>query len=177
MSISRRHALRLFSGAFIAPTIGTPRSQPTYGLGPGSADWARFIIHYPAFWSRQPAIAKAAPSLWGKLHGAIAAFPNSNYRPEASGDTWQPASPYGDCEDLAIARMGWLVEHGVEIGALRPTVSQWRDGQWDCLLSVVTDDGDYILDTKVSRPRLWFEADYNWYARLLCQNNWERLTP
>jgi predicted transglutaminase-like cysteine proteinase len=81
-------------------------------------------------------------------------------------DVWAlPTSGQGDCEDLALQKRQRLMEHGWPSSVLLMTAVTTPSGEGHTVLTVVTDRGDYVLDSRVSAIRLWSATGYDFYIR------------
>jgi predicted transglutaminase-like cysteine proteinase len=81
-------------------------------------------------------------------------------------DYWtMPRDGKGDCEDFAIAKRAALIQKGWPSSRLLITAVLTRRGEGHAVLTVVTDQGDYILDNKRWTVALWSDTDYTYLAR------------
>jgi predicted transglutaminase-like cysteine proteinase len=61
---------------------------------------------------------------------------------------WAIADKKGDCEDIALRKRDELMKQGWPEGNLLMTVVRDEKNEGHAVLTVVTDNGDYILDNK-----------------------------
>jgi predicted transglutaminase-like cysteine proteinase len=81
-------------------------------------------------------------------------------------DVWTlPTSGKGDCEDFALLKRKRLVERGWPTSTLLITTVTTSSGEGHAVLTVVTDQGDYILDSRTSSIELWSRTGYEFYTR------------
>ncbi|WNJ89844.1 transglutaminase-like cysteine peptidase [Bosea sp. 685] len=81
-------------------------------------------------------------------------------------DYWSlPTSGKGDCEDFALMKRKLLIERGWPSSVLLITVVKMASGEGHAVLTVVTDQGDYVLDNRSSRIRLFGDTGYIFFSR------------
>jgi predicted transglutaminase-like cysteine proteinase len=81
-------------------------------------------------------------------------------------EVWSlPTDGSGDCEDFALLKRRRLIERGWPSSALLLTMAKNWSGEGHAVLTVVTDQGDYILDSESSTIRPWNETGYQFVAR------------
>lgn len=80
-------------------------------------------------------------------------------------DYWDVAKDQGDCEDIALKKQKELVRNGIPVGDLLLTVVKDEKGEGHAVLTLRTNQGDYILDNKTDEIKLWSETPYKFYAR------------
>ena len=76
-----------------------------------------------------------------------------------------PRGGVGDCEDFALLKRRLLIQHGWPSSALLVTTARTESGEGHAVLTVVTDQGDYVLDNRTSAVRLWSDTGYVFFAR------------
>jgi len=76
-----------------------------------------------------------------------------------------PTDGAGDCEDYVLAKRKMLVLLGLPEAALRITVVLDRGIVRHAVLTVVTDQGDYVLDSLKDDILTTDKADYVWVER------------
>lgn len=94
-------------------------------------------------------------------------------------ERWEYPRNVGDCEDYALQKRKVLNSMGVPLGALLLTVGRDADGGGHAVLTVVTDQGDFILDNVEQRVLRWQDAELTYLKRQSSRNprNWESLRP
>jgi len=71
----------------------------------------------------------------------------------------------GDCEDFALTKRKELIDAGLPEKALRiAIVKTWRD-ELHAVLTVSTDHGDYVLDSRSAEILPWNRTEYRWISR------------
>jgi len=72
---------------------------------------------------------------------------------------------FGDCEDFALTKRKQLIDAGLPEKALRiAIVKTWRD-ELHAVLTVSTDHGDYVLDSRNPEILPWNKTEYRWISR------------
>ena len=76
-----------------------------------------------------------------------------------------PDEGKGDCEDIALLKRRILMREGMPRQALLMTVVRDETGAGHAVLTVVTDRGDFVLDSKTSRILAWEGTGYGFIKR------------
>jgi predicted transglutaminase-like cysteine proteinase len=94
-------------------------------------------------------------------------------------ELWDYPTSAGDCEDYALQKRKVLNENGMPLGALLLTVGRDAEGGGHAVLTVVTDQGDFILDNQTRNVVSWRDAEITFLKRQSQQdpNTWLSLTP
>ena len=92
---------------------------------------------------------------------------------------WTLPTDAGDCEDIMLLKKKLLVAEGVAAEALRITVVLDENGGGHAVLTLITSDGDYILDNRRNDIRLWSNTGYTFLKRQADHNSqkWVSLRP
>jgi len=142
---------------------------------------ARAPSGYLAFCDRNPDECRAHPeqpnkvrftsALWDKLE-KVNLVVNASVHAEDDkehygvNEFWTiPVDGEGDCEDYVLAKRKMLVLLGLPEAALRITVVLDRGIVRHAVLTVVTDQGDYVLDSLKDEILTTDKADYVWVER------------
>ncbi len=81
-------------------------------------------------------------------------------------DQWDyPTDGKGDCEDYALFKRTLLLKAGYPRQALLMTVVRDENGEGHAVLTLVTSQGDYVLDNKTDAIRLWSAIGYQFIKR------------
>ena len=72
---------------------------------------------------------------------------------------------YGDCDDYVLTKRKALIEAGFPALALRVTIVRTHTNIGHAVLSVSTDQGEYVLDNRTSQIHPWEQARYEWISR------------
>ena len=78
---------------------------------------------------------------------------------------WTIPSNKGDCEDYALLKRRMLIHKGWPASALLLTVVRDEIGEGHAVLTARTDQGDFILDNKVTKVKLWYQTGYRYVMR------------
>ena len=80
----------------------------------------------------------------------------------------------GDCEEYVLVKRKKLMEAGVPRQALLITVVRDKKGDGHAVLTVVTDQGDYILDNQEQAILPWSDTGYSFVKRQSAEhpNKW-----
>jgi predicted transglutaminase-like cysteine proteinase len=76
-----------------------------------------------------------------------------------------PVQSKGDCEDIALLKRRMLIRAGIPVQSLLMTVVRDETGSGHAILTVVTDRGDFILDSKTNRILPWRATGYGFVKR------------
>ena len=160
------------------------------GVGPASAGEPLFIsvgeatrapIGWVEFCSDRPWECKVSPTAprdvvlsqkaWKDMV-RINRFVNGRVRPmtdlEHYGvvEKWAyPDDGYGDCEDYVLLKRRMLMEAGWPREALLITVVRDRKGDGHAVLTVKTDQGEFVLDNQNEDIVSWAETGYRFVKR------------
>ena len=81
-------------------------------------------------------------------------------------DRWSyPEDGYGDCEDYVLLKRRMLIRSGWPREALLVTVVLTEKGEGHAVLTVTTDNGDYILDNQNKNVLFWPETHSRFVKR------------
>jgi predicted transglutaminase-like cysteine proteinase len=112
----------------------------------------------------------ATQDMWAKLQ-AVNVHVNSAIAPMSDQDLYGEAELWtypvdaGDCEDYLLMKKRELEKLGFDAGALLITVVLDEKNDGHAVLTVATDQGDYILDNRRSDIMLWDETGYTFLKR------------
>jgi predicted transglutaminase-like cysteine proteinase len=76
-----------------------------------------------------------------------------------------PDHGYGDCEDHALEKRRILTNKGISLSNLLITVVRLPNGEGHAILTVRTDQGDFVLDNLNDEVKLWSQTDYRFLKR------------
>lgn len=104
---------------------------------------------------------------------SINAFVNHSIRPMNDFDiygkdevwAYPDKSNVGDCEDYVLVKRRMLAGKGISLSNLLITVVRKPDGEGHAVLTVRTDQGDYILDNLSEAVKLWTDTPYRFLKR------------
>jgi predicted transglutaminase-like cysteine proteinase len=113
---------------------------------------------------------KLNQSIWSRIID-INSSVNMMIRPMTDQDMWgkeevwsYPTST-GDCEDYVLMKRRLLMQAGIPESALLITVVRQTDGSGHAVLTLVTTQGDFVLDNLRSEVRVWNETNYVFLKR------------
>lgn len=157
--------------ATLSMVVGGPTSQPI-----GHYDFCK--IHAAECSIRSP--DNVPEHMTGKLLREITAVNlsvNTRIKPMSDIDNYgkeewwaYPDNGFGDCEDYALEKQRELTAVGIAISNLLMTVVRKPDGEGHAVLTVRTDDGDFILDNLTDKVRLWNQTSYRYLKRQASDN-------
>jgi predicted transglutaminase-like cysteine proteinase len=90
-----------------------------------------------------------------------------------------PTNHKGDCEDYVLLKRRMLIEHGFPESTLLITVVRDENNEGHAVLTVRTDQGDFILDNKRRDVVRWADTPYTFVKRQSEKNPlvWISLLP
>lgn len=149
-------------------------------MGQGGSE-ARAPSGYIGYCKRNPDDCLAHPAQPDRIRltaevramlGKVNSLVNAAIQPEEDqahygvADFWTvPVDGAGDCEDYVLAKRRMLVLLGLPEPALRITVVLDRGVVRHAVLTVATDQGDYVLDSLKDDILTTDKADYVWVER------------
>ncbi|MEX0840913.1 MAG: transglutaminase-like cysteine peptidase [Xanthobacteraceae bacterium] len=163
---------------FAPPAANAGPQQPIF-ISVGQS--ARPPIGWVQFCSDQPAECGVAPNsardvvlttkAWNDLV-RINRWANENVKPITDLEHWgtverwnYPNDGYGDCEDYVLLKRQMLVKAGWPRGALLITVVRDKKGDGHAVLTVKTDQGEFVLDNQNEKIVLWSDSGYRFVKR------------
>ena len=159
-------------GALAAPA---QRSQPmlTGGLTSQPIGHYEFCKANPAECSirfSDDSPLRLTDKLWDEVKG-INTLVNSTVKPMNDYDlygkdeVWAYPKGAGDCEDYVLEKRRDLMQLGISLSDLLITVVRKPDGEGHAVLTVRTDEGDYILDNLTDTVKPWEATGYRFLKR------------
>jgi predicted transglutaminase-like cysteine proteinase len=90
-------------------------------------------------------------------------------------ELWAYPDGYGDCEDYVLAKRSLLMQRGWPASGLLITVVRQANGEGHAVLTVRTDQADYVLDNLTNRILAWDQTDYRFLKRQAARHSgaWE----
>ena len=80
-------------------------------------------------------------------------------------EAWEYPKTAGDCEDFVLLKRRKLMERGLAVSDLLITVVRKPDGEGHAVLTLRTNDGDFILDNLSDDVKLWTDTNYTYLKR------------
>ena len=109
-------------------------------------------------------------NMWAKLqsvnatiNGSIAPVSDAELYGEA--EFWTYPVDAGDCEDYLLLKKRQLEKLGFDSGALLITVVLDEKNEGHAVLTVDTEQGDYVLDNRRNDILLWADTGYTFLKR------------
>lgn len=115
------------------------------------------------------------PERWNTLY-QINTYVNGKIRPVSDqqlygqAEVWAYPTTAGDCEDFVLLKKRALQEIGVPASNLHITVVLDEHNEGHAVLTVSTEEGDYILDNRRNDILLWNDTNYTFLKRQSAQN-------
>ncbi|MAU95465.1 transglutaminase-like cysteine peptidase [Jiella pelagia] len=149
-----------------------PSWMPTTGTTSQPVGHYEFCQQYPT--ECQPNAPAATPELTAEVWEQMvevnssvnaAILPRTDEEMFGVPELWSYPTTEGDCEDYALLKQYMLQRAGVPRSALLITVLRQRNGAGHAVLTVRTDQGDFVLDNLDERILAWNETDYLYLKR------------
>ena len=80
-------------------------------------------------------------------------------------EVWAYPRGAGDCEDYVLEKRRDLMSKGISLSDLLITVVRKPDGEGHAVLTVRTDEGDFVLDNLTDAIKPWEETGYRYLKR------------
>lgn len=80
-------------------------------------------------------------------------------------EVWEYPKTAGDCEDFVLLKRKTLIERGFAVSDLLITVVRKPDGEGHAVLTLRTNNGDFILDNLSDDVKLWTDTNYTYLKR------------
>jgi predicted transglutaminase-like cysteine proteinase len=109
-------------------------------------------------------------NMWAKLQSVNSSI-NSSIAPVSDAELYGEAEFWtypvdaGDCEDYLLLKKRQLEKMGFDSGALLITVVLDEKNEGHAVLTVATEQGDYVLDNRRNDIMLWAETGYTFLKR------------
>jgi predicted transglutaminase-like cysteine proteinase len=175
--------------ASIAAAFDAAPDKARFGIEYGKTlppiGFVQFCVDNPRACTSKSASAKLAmtQSRW-ELLAEVNDYVNGKIKPVSDQDQygvserWTVPVSAGDCEDYVLLKKQMLETLGVAAGNLLITVVLDEKREGHAVLTVVTSEGDYILDNRRNEVLRWNETTYAFLKRQSRSNplNWVALT-
>lgn len=173
-------ALAMALVALQAQAAERPRFASVDVATPPPIGWIQFCKDYPKECEVKktsgPRKLAADSQVWGDLVH-INKWVNARIKPmidfEHYGiiEKWAyPDDGYGDCEDYVLLKRRLLMGRGFPKEVLLITVVRDLMGEGHAVLTVVLDEGEFILDNQRDKILLWGDTGYHFRKR---QSQWD----
>jgi predicted transglutaminase-like cysteine proteinase len=121
--------------------------------------------------TRSPVALQMTSAIWAELNRVNRSVNASVEQVEDAvlygvQERWTyPNQSKGDCEDIALLKRRMLIRAGVPVQSLLMTVVRDETGAGHAILTIVTDRGDFIMDSKTNRILPWRATGYGFVKR------------
>ncbi|RFC69255.1 MULTISPECIES: transglutaminase-like cysteine peptidase [Mesorhizobium] len=156
----------LAASAGTTMVVGGLTSQPI-----GHYEYCKANPQECAIRTRDTAPEHMSETLWAKISRVNLAV-NANIKPMSDSDiygkdeVWTlPTHGVGDCEDYVLEKQMELHKAGLSLTNLLITVVRKPDGEGHAVLTVRTDEGDFVLDNLSDDVREWADTGYLYLKR------------
>jgi predicted transglutaminase-like cysteine proteinase len=136
--------------------------------------WTEFCAEYAPECETKATAARdvvLTSKAWNELT-RINDLVNATIKPMTDLEHWgvaerwnYPDDGYGDCEDYVLLKRRMLMQAGWPRQALLVTVVRDKRGDGHAVLTVRTDEGEFILDNQNEDVLLWSETGYRFVKR------------
>lgn len=161
------------AGAFEIPASTTMRVGTITSIPIGHFEFCQ--LHYSECSIRLTADPlPLTPDLWNAV-GKVNVLVNTAIRPlndidiygHGLDEVWAyPDRGVGDCEDYVLEKRRRLHDEiGISLANLLITVVRKPDGEGHAILTVRTDQGDYVLDNLRNNIKAWHDTGYKFLKR------------
>jgi predicted transglutaminase-like cysteine proteinase len=111
-----------------------------------------------------------SPDAWNML-AQVNTYVNGKIKPLSDNDLYHVAEKWtyptsaGDCEDYALLKKRYLQSMGFDVDNLLLTVLLDEKGEGHAVLTIVSDNGDFILDNRRDDILRWDQTPYKFLKR------------
>jgi predicted transglutaminase-like cysteine proteinase len=126
----------------------------------------------------EASVMQLTPAAWSELRAINtrvneAIWPEDDKRHFDRAEYWTiPTDGYGNCHDYALTKRKLLAEAGFPLRALRIAVVVTAQNERHAVLTITTNDGDYVLDNLTDEIIAWNQTGYEWISRQDAKNDW-----
>ena len=118
----------------------------------------------------RPVRLAMSPERWNLIY-QVNTYVNGKIAPVSDQDLygepefWTYPTDAGDCEDYVLLKQRYLEGLGFARSALLITVVLDEKNEGHAVLTVATDEGDFVLDNRRNEVRRWSDVDYTYLKR------------
>ncbi|RUU77744.1 transglutaminase-like cysteine peptidase [Mesorhizobium sp. M7A.F.Ca.MR.362.00.0.0] len=185
ISSSMAQRLRVYVAAGLAVTAGwvapalAGGAMATGGLTSQPIGHYDFCKLHPGECSIRPTNQAPAPMSDGLMRKLlnVTARVNAAVKPMSDMDIYgkdevwaYPDKGVGDCEDYVLEKRRQLSRMSISLADLLITVVRKPDGEGHAVLTVRTDEGDYVLDNLTDKVKPWDATGYRFLKRQAIDN-------
>lgn len=150
-----------------------PHFTPSHGKTLPPVGFVKFCVRNPAdcrpaSWSPRRAFMSAGR--WRQVY-QLNSYVNARIRPVSDAELygaeehWAYPADAGDCEDYVLMKKRYLEKLGIPRSALLITVVLDERNEGHAVLTLRTEDGDFVLDNRRNEIRRWSETEYTFLKR------------
>jgi predicted transglutaminase-like cysteine proteinase len=177
--VKRCTAASIIALALLASPAGSTAEERPLFISIGAVThapigWVEFCVEYdPECKTKEsmPRDVVLSTQAWKDLQ-RLNHWVNANIKPMTDMDHWgvierwnYPDDGYGDCEDYVLLKRRMLMQAGWPREALLITVVRDQNGDGHAVLTVKTDQGEFILDNQTDEIMLWADTGYRFVKR------------
>lgn len=148
-------------------------SMTTGGLTSQPIGHYEFCLKYPAECSIRPQATgpvKLTRALWQNIQIINSSInrsitPVNDIELHNKEEVWSYPTTKGDCEDYVLLKRKELMRRGISLSNLLITVVRKWDGEGHAILTLRTDQGDFILDNLTDQIKAWDHTGYRFLKR------------
>jgi predicted transglutaminase-like cysteine proteinase len=161
------------SGKYGTEAFGTVHGKATPPVG-----FVRFCARNPGECARtgeSPGRIVMTPDRWNLVY-QVNTYVNAKIAPVSDQDLygepeyWALPVDAGDCEDYLLLKKRYLEGLGFPSSALLITVVLDERNEGHALLTVATEDGDFVLDNRRNEVLRWDASGYRFLKRQSAEN-------
>jgi predicted transglutaminase-like cysteine proteinase len=159
--------------ALMAGTAFAANAATEYGKSLPPVGFVRFCVDNPAdcksLDDKYDRLA-ISPERWNLVY-QVNSYVNNKIAPVSDEDLygevehWAYPTDAGDCEDYVLLKKRYLENLGFSAEALLITVVLDEKGDGHAVLTITTEDGDYILDNRRNDVKRWNNTGYKFLKR------------
>ena len=160
-------AVPAVAGPTGSPMFWSPRSHSRQPDGLSSVRATQRVCRHHDSTARR----SLSPEAWKDLM-RVNKWVNETIKPLTDLEHWgvverwsYPDDGYGDCEDYVLLKRRMLIQSGWPREALLVTMVRDKKDEGHAVLTVTTDEGDYVLDNQKDDILLWSKTGYRFIKR------------
>jgi predicted transglutaminase-like cysteine proteinase len=160
-------------GLLPATPAAAAMAQPSFGKTLPPVGFVSFCGRNPAHCmpsAMTTATLRMTAARW-RIVNRLNSLINAQIAPESDetlygeAEFWTYPADAGDCEDYVLLKQRYLERLGFPRSALLITVVFDEASQGHAVLTLVTDEGDFILDNRSNQVRRWTDVNYSFLKR------------
>ena len=150
-----------------------PTTALTFGKSLPPVGYVEFCSHGQAECKskfKDAGVLAMSPENWNMLH-QVNTYVNGKIRPKSDielyhvAEKWTYPTSSGDCEDYVLLKKRYLQSMGFSADQLLITVLLDEKSEGHAVLTIVSDNGDFILDNRRDDILRWDQTPYKFLKR------------